>query len=93
MAPAARPPVPAPVVQRERAGHEHGSRHWSGLGLIPALIAAFTTWLLIVGLHLSLFPLPGKLAIFLLVFGVIRGVFRRVWRSGRAGGRGGCGRW
>lgn len=93
MAPAARPPVPAPVVQRERARHEHGSRHWSGLGLIPALIAAFTTWLLIVGLHLSLFPLPGKLAIFLLVFGVIRGVFRRVWRSGRAGGRGGCGRW
>jgi hypothetical protein len=56
-------------------------------------MAVVTTWLLIVGLHLSLFPLPGKLAIFLLVFGVIRGVFRRVWRSGRAGGRGGCGRW
>ena len=93
MAPAARALVPDPGVQRERAGHGHRSRSWSGLGLIPALIAAFTTWLLIVGLHLSLFPLPGKLAIFLLVFGVVRGVFRRIWRSGRAGGRGGCGRW
>jgi len=92
-APAARVPVAAPGVQRERARHEHGSRSRSGLGLIPALIAVVTTWLLIAGLHLSLFPLPGKLAIFLLVFGVIRGVFRRVWRSGRAGGRGGCGRW
>jgi hypothetical protein len=90
---AARPLVPGPGVQRERAGHEHGPRSRSGLGLIPALIAAFTTWFLIVGLHLSLFPLPGKLAIFLLVFGVIRGVFRRVWRSGRGGFRGGCGRW
>jgi hypothetical protein len=86
-------PVAAPGVQRERARHEQGPRFRSGLGLIPALIAAFTTWLLIVGLHLSLFPLPGKLAIFLLVFGMIRGVFRRVWRSGRGGGRGGCGRW
>ena len=92
-APASRAPVPAPGIQRERARREHGSRFWSGLGLIPALIAAFTTWLLIVGLHLSLFPLPGKLAIFLLVFGMVRGVFRRIWRSGRAGGRGGCGRW
>jgi Domain of unknown function (DUF1707) len=92
-APAARVPVAAPGAQRERARHEHGPRFRSGLGLIPALIAAFTTWLLIVGLHLSLFPLPGKLAIFLLVFGMIRGVFRRVWRSSRGGGRGGCGRW
>ena len=90
-APAPRAPVPVPGAQRERAGH--GSRSRSRLGLFPALIAAFATWLLIVGLHLSLFPLPGKLAIFLLVFGVVRGVFRRIWRSGRAGGRGGCGRW
>ena len=89
----ARPLVPGPGVQRERARHEHGPRFRSGLGLIPALIAAFTTWFLIIGLHLSLFPLPGKLAIFLLVFGVIRGVFRRVWRGGRGGFRGGCGRW
>jgi hypothetical protein len=91
--PAARVPVAAPGVQRDRARHEHGSRSRSGLGLIPALIAVVTTWLLIAGLHLSLFPLPGKLAIFLVIFGLIRGVFRRVWRSGRAGGRGGCGRW
>ena len=83
-APAARAPVPAPGAQRERARHEHGPRSRSRLGLFPALIAAFATWLLIVGLHLSLFPLPGKLAIFLLVFGVVRGVFRRIWRSGRA---------
>ena len=93
VAPAPRAPVPAPAVQRERARHEHGPRSRSGLGLIPALIAVVTTWLLIAGLHLSLFPLPGKLAIFLLIFGVIRGVFRRVWRSGGGGGRGGCGRW
>ncbi len=90
---AARAPVASPGFQRERARHEHGPRSRPRLGLFPALIAAFTTWLLIVGLHLSLFPLPGKLAIFLLVFGVVRGVFRRIWRSGRAGGRGGCGRW
>jgi hypothetical protein len=91
--PAARALVPDPGTQRERARHEHGPHSRSGLGLIPALIAAFTTWWLIIGLHLSLFPLPGKLAIFLLIFGLIRGVFRRVWRSGRPGGRGGCGRW
>lgn len=93
MAPAARAPVPAPDVQRDRAKHEHGPRSRSRLSLFAALIAAFATWLLIFGLHLSLFPLPGKLAIFLLVFGMVRGVFRRIWRSGRAGGRGGCGRW
>ena len=81
-------PDEAHILVRERAGHEHGPRSRSRLGLFPALIAAFATWLLIVGLHLSLFPLPGKLAIFLLVFGVVRGVFRRIWRSGRAGGRG-----
>jgi Domain of unknown function (DUF1707) len=91
--PAARAPVPDLGVRQERTGHEHGRRSRSRLGLFPALIAAFATWLLIVGLHLSLFPLPGKLAIFLLIFGVVRGVFRRIWRSGRAGGRGGCGRW
>jgi hypothetical protein len=91
--PAARAPVPVPRAQREQAGPGHGPRSRSRLGVFPALIAAFATWLLIVGLHLSLFPLPGKLAIFLLVFGVVRGVFRRLWRSGRAGGRGGCGRW
>jgi hypothetical protein len=89
----ARAPVPDPGVRQERTGHEHGPRSRSRLGLFAALIAAFATWLLIVGLHLSLFPLPGKLAIFLLIFGVVRGVFRRMWRSGRAGGRGGCGRW
>jgi hypothetical protein len=89
-APAARAPVPVP--QRERSRHEHGPRSGARLGLFPALIAAFTTWLLILGLHLSLFPLPGKLAIFLLVFGVVRGIFRRIWRSGGVGGRGGCGR-
>ena len=92
-APAARAPVPGPRSQRERAKHEHGPRSQARLGLFPALIAAFTTWLLILGLHLSLFPLPGKLAIFLLVFGVVRGIFRRIWRSGRPAGRGGCGRW
>lgn len=85
--PAARAPVPDPRVQRERARRGHGPRSRSRLGLFPALIAALTTWLLIVGLHLSLFPLPGKVAIFLLIFGLVRGVFRRVWRSGRAGRR------
>ena len=98
-APAARATVPgpgiqpAPGTQRERTRHEQGPRSRARLGLFPALIAAFTTWLLIIGLHLSLFPLPGKLAIFLLVFGMVRGVFRRIWRTGRVGGRGGCGRW
>jgi DUF1707 SHOCT-like domain len=83
-------PVPVPAAQRERAGHEHGPGFRSRLGLFPAVIAAFATWLLLFGLHLSLFPWPGKLAIFFLVFGLIRGVFRRIWRTG--GSRGGCGR-
>lgn len=79
----ARVPVPVPGAQRERAGHQHGPGFRSRLGLFPAVIAAFATWLLLFGLHLSLFPWPGKLAIFFLVFGLIRGVFRRIWRVRR----------
>ncbi len=59
--------------------------------MIPVIIAALGTWLLIVDLNLRMFPWPGKLAIFLAIFGVARGLLRRVLgRRGR--GYGGCGR-
>ena len=40
-------------------------------------------WLLISLSPLRLFPVPGKLAIVLLVLGLIRGMFRRVFGRGR----------
>ena len=56
------------------------------------LASALGTWMLLFELHLRAFPWPGKLAIFLAIFGVIRGVLRRVFGRGRVGGRGGRGR-
>jgi uncharacterized protein DUF1707 len=96
--PVASPSAPLPVAtsaSRDRAGWERAGRGGrSGsrarLGLIPAIIAAVAAWLLIADLQLRMFPWPGKLAIFLLIFGVVRGVMRRIWRVGRGGymGRG-----
>ena len=48
------------------------------------MLAMALAWLLIfTWLPLRLFPLPGKLAILLVVFGTLRGLLRRVWRRGR----------
>jgi len=93
--PVAAPSSPLPVTtgaSRERAGREGRSGPRARLGLIPAIIAAVAAWLLIADLQLRMFPWPGKLAIFLLIFGVVRGVMRRIWRVGR-GGYMGCGRY
>jgi hypothetical protein len=98
---AAAPSAPLPVTTipgdgRERARQEYG---WRGararLGMFPVIIAALGTWLLIVELHLRAFPWPGKVAIFLAIFGAIRGVLRRLFGFGRGRvkvRRGGCGR-
>jgi Domain of unknown function (DUF1707) len=99
---AAAPSAPLPVTTipgggRERARQEYGPRGARArLGMFPVIIAALGTWLLILDLHLRAFPWPGKLAIFLAIFGVIRGVLRRVFGIGRGRIRvrrhGGCGR-
>jgi hypothetical protein len=57
------------------------------------IISAVIAWLLIFDLQLRMFPWPGKLAIFLLVFTVVRGLMRRIWHLGRGGGYMGCGRY
>ena len=85
------PSAPLPVASA--AGYDHagqggawGSGRRVRLGLFPLVMAAFATWLLLFDLHLRMFPWPGKLAIFLAIFGVIRGLLRRVFGLGRAGG-------
>ena len=93
--PAASASAPLPVAtgaSRERAGREGRSGSRARLGLIPAIFAVVAAWLLVADLQLRMFPWPGKLAIFLLIFGVVRGVMRRIWRVGR-GGYMGCGRY
>ena len=92
-APPAALPVTATGGRRERAsrGHRPGSR--ARLGMIPLIIAALMAWLLILDLNLRVFPWPGKLAIFLVIFAVARGLLRRIWNFGRGGGQMGCGRY
>jgi hypothetical protein len=85
-------PVTAAGGRRERARREYRPGSRARLGLIPVLIAVIMAWLLIVELNLRMFPWPGKLAIFLLIFATVRGVIRRVWHFGRGAGRMGCGR-
>lgn len=94
---AATPSAPLPVSaagpRRERAGREHRPGSRARLGLIPMIIAAVIAWMLIFDLQLRMFPWPGKLAIFLLIFTVVRGLMRRIWHFGRGGGYLGCGRY
>lgn len=99
LAAASSAPLPATTTgaRREQAGHEQAGReHRRGgrgrLGMIPVIIAALSAWLLILDLNLRFFPWPGRLAIFLVIFGVVRGLLRRVWHVGRGGGHLGCGR-
>ncbi len=85
------PPAPLPVITtgtgREHAGQEHRPGSRSRLSMIPVIIAALMAWLLIFGLHLGIFPWPGKLAIFLVIFAAARGLMRRIWHAGRYPGR------
>jgi hypothetical protein len=80
--------APLPVTAaggggRERAGQDSGPGPRARLGLLPLVIAALAIWLLIAEMPLRVFPWPGRLAIFLAVFGVIRGLLRRVFGIGR----------
>jgi hypothetical protein len=107
---AAAHPAPLPVTTVPGGGRDRARQDWSQghhhhprLGFYPLIIAALGTWLLFFELHLRAFPWPGKLAIFLAIFGIIRGVLRRVFgmRRGsvrgpggpRRGGRGRGGPW
>lgn len=97
------PHIPAPSAAlpvtagagRERSRREYRSQGYRPrLGLIPLLLAALATWLLIFDLHLRMFPWPGKLAIFLAILAGVRGLLRRMFGLGRGRGRGGaCGRY
>ena len=97
------PHIPAPAatlpavagVSRERARGDYQSRgSRPRLGLLPVIIAALATWLLIFDLHLRMFPWPGKLAIFLAILAGVRGMLRRMFGLGRGRCRvGGCGRY
>jgi Domain of unknown function (DUF1707) len=93
-APSAALPVTA-AASRERSRREYRSQGFRPrLGLIPVILAALVTWLLIFDLHLRMFPWPGKLAIFLAILAGVRGLLRRVFGLGRGRGCGwGCGRY
>jgi hypothetical protein len=99
------PHVPAPGTalpvaadagrERSRRDYQSGGRR-PRLGLFPVIIAALASWLLIVDLHLRMFPWPGKLAIFLAILAGVRGLLRRVFGLGRGRSRVGgrrCGRY
>jgi hypothetical protein len=90
--PSAPPPVTATGAGRERARREHQSGSRARLGMIPVIIAALAAWLLISDLQLGMFPWPGKLAIFLVIFAAARWLMRRIWHFGR-GAYMGCGRY
>src|ERR1700729_210158 len=85
----ASPPLPqsAPGDGWQRSGHDHHhGTHQHGTGrrrLFPLLAAVALVWLLISVSPLALFPVPGKLAILLVVLGVLRGVFRRIFGGRR----------
>jgi hypothetical protein len=72
---------------RDRTGHDEqwasGARR-ARFGVFPVIIAALGAWLVLFDLNLRMFPWPGKLAIFLAIFGIIRGLLRRVLGMGRA---------
>ena len=83
---------PAPLLSgatgngREQAGRERRPGSGARLGLIPVIIAALATWLLLSGVHLGLFAWPGRLALFLMIFAAIRWLMRFLWGLGRGGG-------
>ena len=93
---AAAPPAPLPVTSaaggRERARREHQSGWRARLGVISVILAVLTAWLLISDLQLGMFPWPGRLAIFLVIFAAARWLMRRIWHFGR-GAYMGCGRY
>ena len=67
---------------RDHTGYDH-RRSGRRRPFFPVLAVVALLWLLISLSPLRLFPVPGKLAIVLLVLGLIRGMFRRVFGRGR----------
>jgi len=80
-------PLTTAGASREPARQQSPPGHRARLGMIPVLIAALAVWLLISGLQWRMFPWPGRLAFFLVIFAAARWLLRRVWHSGRSRGR------
>ena len=85
------PPVPrgGPGSGRRRSEYDHHQgydhpRSGRRRRFFPVLAVVALLWLLISLSPLRLFPVPGKLAIVLLVLGLVRGMFRRVFGRGRS---------
>ncbi|HBW20448.1 MAG: DUF1707 domain-containing protein [Streptosporangiaceae bacterium] len=86
--------VPLPIAAgRPGADGAWGARERGhGPRFVGTLVAIMATWLFVFSYllpHLRFFPVPGKLALLVIVFGLVRGLFRRVF--GRARFRGPCG--
>jgi hypothetical protein len=80
---AAARPLPQSVPNGHWHGHEHHYRSRRPR-FFPVFVVMALLWVLISWIPLlRVFPLPGKLAIVLVVLGVIRGLFRRIWGRGR----------
>jgi len=86
-APSAPLPLTAAGARRERARQQSRPGFRARLGVVPVIIATLAAWLLISGLQWRMFPWPGRLAVFLLVFAAVRWLMRRVWHFGRSRGR------
>ncbi len=83
--------VAATGAHRERGRREGRPGSRARLGMIPVIIAALAAWLLISDLQLRMFPWPGRLAVFLVIFAAVRWLMRRIWHFGRGSGHRGCG--
>jgi Domain of unknown function (DUF1707) len=59
-----------------------GSGPRAGGRIFPVLVGLMALWLVIstVIMPLRMFPLPGRMAMFLIVFGIVRGILRKLWR-------------
>ena len=73
--------VPSDGWQRSRYENRRRTRRPR---FFPVLLVAALIWFLISWTPLlRVFPVPGKLALLLVIVGLIRGLFRRVFRRGR----------
>lgn len=96
------PPLPVAATRPYADGGGWGSyQRGRGPRFLGALVAIMATWLFVFSYllpHLRFFPVPGRLALLLLVFGLARGLLRRIFGRARfrgscsypRGGRGGC---
>jgi uncharacterized protein DUF1707 len=83
-APSAPLPLAVGGARRERARQQSRAGFLARLGVLPVIIAALAVWLLTSGLLWPMFPWPGRLAVFLVIFAAVRWLMRRVWHFGRS---------